>query len=88
MSNQLNDRENFNRLNPQHKYRGLKFSALGVAAIAIILMLSMIIWMDDIPQKAKLVMEGCVGLCAIIFVILTGILAYRINVEQIANRRK
>ena len=53
--------------------RRLKYSAIAVIAVAVLLLLSMLIWIDKIPVKAMLFMRGCAGLGALIFVILIGI---------------
>ena len=57
----------------------LKHIAIGVICIAIILMGIAAILIDDISDTMLLVMRGCAGLCAIIFVIIVGILTYRVN---------
>lgn len=57
----------------------LKHIAFAVMAVVFILFAAMIIWFDDIPPKIHLFMRGCAGLGATIFVILAGILVYRVN---------
>lgn len=56
----------------------LRYIAIGIIGAVIALQLAMVIWLDDISPKAMLFMRGCVGLGAIIFVILITILAYRV----------
>ena len=53
--------------------------AIGVICVAIILMGIAAILIDDISDTMLLVMRGCAGLCAILFVIIVGILTYRVN---------
>lgn len=50
-----------------------------MAGVAIVLMMVMIFWMDDLSWKMMLFMRGCAGVCAVIFVILVGILVFRVN---------
>ena len=57
----------------------LKHIAIGVICVAIILMGIAAILIDDISDTMLLVMRGCAGLCAILFVIIVGILTYRVN---------
>ncbi len=82
----LQERENINKLYNAPRYRRLKFAALAVIAVALILLLVLAFWVDDIPPKVQLIMRGCAGLCAIIFVVLFGVLAYRVNKHYINNR--
>ena len=48
----------------------------------------MTIWVDKIPSNYILIMRGCAGLGAIIFVVIVGILSYRVNKPHISNRKK
>ena len=57
----------------------LKYAALGVVGIAIILMLILAFCMDFISLGITLFLRGCVGLCAIAFVIMVAILVYRVH---------
>ena len=56
----------------------LKHIAIGFIVAAIVLMLCMILWLDDIPPRLMLIMRGTVGLCALVFVILIAVLEYRV----------
>lgn len=69
------------------RHRILKYAALTAIAVSIILILSMIIWIDELSPKAMLIMRGCAGLGAVIFVVLVGTLTYRVNKHHIADRR-
>lgn len=82
----LQEREELNRLYNAPTNKGLKYSAFIVIAIVIVLMLVMIIWMQDLSTTAILIMRGCAGIGAIIFVVLVGILAYRVNSQHIKNK--
>ena len=86
MEKMLEEREELNKLYRAPANKALRYSAIAVIALVIVLMLSMIIWIDDIPQRTMLFMRGCAGLGAAIFVVLVGILAYRVNCRHIKNR--
>lgn len=88
MSKFLQEREEINRLYNAPQNRRIKYVALAVIAVAIVLLLTMIIWIDDIPPKVMLVMRGCAGLCAIVFVALIGVISYRVNKQHLTNRKK
>lgn len=66
--------------------RRLKYCALTAISISMVLMLIMIIWMDNISYTGFLFMRGCVGLGAIVFVILCACLIYRVNRDYINKR--
>lgn len=86
MNKLLQERESINKLFKAPEYHYMKYVALSVISICIILLLSIIIWIDDISPKAILFMRGCAGLCALVFIIIVGILVYRVNVRHIKNR--
>ena len=48
----------------------------------------MTIWVDKIPSNFMLRMRGCAGLGATLFVVIVGILFYRVNKQNISNRKK
>ena len=48
----------------------------------------MTIWVDKIPSNFILIMRGCAGLGATLFVVIVGILSYRVNKQHISNRKK
>lgn len=66
----------------------LKYVALGVIFIAIILMLVMIFFLDSLSRETLLFMRGCAGLCGIIFFIFCTILIYRVNSAYWQHRNK
>ncbi len=66
--------------------RRLKYIAIGVAGICIILMLVMIIWYDQISWRMMLIMRGSAGLSAITYVILVAVLVYRVSVAYFKKR--
>lgn len=64
----------------------LKHIAIGVICVAIILMGTAAFLIDDISDTMLLVMRGCAGLCAVLFVIIVGILTYRVNSTHVRQR--
>lgn len=84
----MQEREEINRRYNMPGNRRLKYAALTVIGIVILLLLSMIVWIDAIPYRGMLIIRGCAGLGAIIFIVLVGILSYRVNKQHIINRRK
>lgn len=63
----------------------LKYAALGVVGVACILMLILAFCMDFISFGITLFLKGCVGLCAIAFVIMVAILVYRVHRDYFRN---
>ena len=57
----------------------LKYAALGVVGVACILMLILAFCMDFISVGITLFLRGCVGLCAIAFVLMVAVLVYRVH---------
>lgn len=66
--------------------RRLKHAALLSAAVCLLIMISLIVWMESISGSLQLFLEGCVGMFAIIFALLTTILLYRINKAYINDK--
>lgn len=57
----------------------LKYTALGVISVGIILLLILLFAMNYISVGITLFLRGCVGLCAIAFVIMVAVLVYRVH---------
>jgi p-aminobenzoyl-glutamate transporter AbgT len=87
LDKKIRERQELNKLYQSPENKGLKYSAFAVIAVVILLQISIIIWMEHISYPLMLFLRGCIGLGAIIFVILVGILAYRVNTRHIQNRR-
>lgn len=66
----------------------LKYAAVTSITIAIILMAIMAICLDSISARMLLVMRGCAGLFAIIFVVLVAILVYRVNASYLRDKTR
>jgi hypothetical protein len=86
MNRYLEHHDEINRLFNAPKYKRFKYAALIVIGVVIVAQLSMIIWANAISERTKLFMQGCIGLGAIIFVILVVILAYRVYSEYFFKR--
>ncbi len=74
-----NYKEETDRLYRTCVNRRLKYIALSVIGIAILLLFATIFLHDSISRTTMMFMRGCAGVCAIVFVILLGILVYRVN---------
>ena len=88
MDKYLQEREELRNLYNAPKYIRMKYCAITIITIVIILLLSMTIWVDKIPSNVILIMRGCAGLGAILFVVIVGILSYRVNKQHINTRNK
>ncbi len=88
MDKYLRERDELRHLYNSHNNRRLKYCAITIIALVIILLLSMIIWIDEIPTNLLLIMRGCAGVGAILFVMIVGILSYRVNKHHISKRNK
>lgn len=65
----------------------LKYLAMAVGAITIVIQLLILFFIEQLSYQNRLLMEGFVGLFAIIFVSLYGVLMYGVNKEYIHMRR-
>lgn len=61
----------------------------GIAmGICILLLLSLVIWIDSFSMKTMLFIRGCVGLFAIISVIFAAAYYYRVYASYWSKRKK
>ena len=71
--------------------RKLKYLALFFISIGIALILTNLILLGTISLTVILVLRGCAGICAIIFVIIVGIYMHKINTtynkQQFRNKK-
>ncbi len=86
MSSYREQRDEINRLFNAPQHRKLKYVSLMLIGLGIIAEIAMIIWFDDIPDRSKILIRGCIGICAILFVILVTILAYRVFSEYFRGK--
>ena len=76
-----------NRYMGNRKNRPLVWTARGFCILAIILLFIMIIWSDIISDRTILLLRGCTGASAIIFLLLLSIILYRAY-SSLWNTRK
>lgn len=84
---EIGPRDDLNKLYNKPANRKIKYCALVAISITIALMLAMLIWREQLSYRNILLMRGFAGLLAIIFVVLCGILVYRVNREYINSNR-
>lgn len=66
----------------------LKYAALISIGISIVLLLTMAFGFVDLNNVTTLLfMRGCAGLFALLFVVLVGILVYRVNTSYFEDKR-
>lgn len=91
MANYFEKRERFQQEREKY-YREktnlrLKYAALISIGISIMLLLTMAFGFVDFDNvTALLLMRGCAGLFALIFVVLVGILVYRVNTSYFEGK--
>lgn len=91
MANYFEQRERFQQEREKY-YREktnlrLKYAALISIVISIILLLTMAFgFVDFNNMTAILFMRGCAGLFALVFVVLVGILVYRVNTSYFKDK--
>ncbi len=91
MSNYFEKRDRFQQEREKY-YREktnirLKYAAMISIGISIILLLTMAFGFVDFNDTTTLLfMRGCAGLFALIFVVLAGILVYRVNVSYFKDK--
>lgn len=84
---EIGPRDELNKLYNKPTNRKIKYCAVAVISIVLALMLAMLIWMEQLSYRSLLLMKGLAGLFAIIFVVLIGVLVYRVNREYINSIR-
>lgn len=92
MANYFEKRERFQQEREKY-YREktnlrLKYAALISIGISIVLLLTMAFGFVDLNNVTTLLfMRGCAGLFALLFVVLVGILVYRVNTSYFEDKR-
>ncbi|WP_289753764.1 hypothetical protein [uncultured Duncaniella sp.] len=82
------DKEELKKLYNKPANLRLKHIALCVIGIAIAILVSMIFLVDKASWQLLAVMRGCVGVLAIVFVIIVSVLVYRVNRDYITGDRR
>ncbi len=80
-------RDELKKLYNKPANRKLKYCAVVAISVTIALMLAMLICMEQLSYRNLLFMRGFAGLFAIVFVVLYGVLVYRVNREYINSKR-
>ena len=73
------EKQDKERIAQQPFIKKLKYLALFFISIGIALILTNLIWLETFSTTVILVLRGCEGICAIIFVIIVGIYMHKIN---------
>ena len=73
------EKQDKERIAQQPSIKKLKYLALFFISIGIALILTNIIWLETFSTTVILVLRGCAGICAIIFLIIVGIYMHKIN---------
>ena len=64
----------------------LKRIAVGVGLLAVAVLLVCVLLFDRIPLRTMLFIRGCVGVLALVFMALAGVLVYRVHSEYFRRR--
>lgn len=67
--------------------RRLKYAAFAVIGAVIAAQIALIFFLDDISERTRLFVQGCIGLGAIVFVVLMVVLTYRVYSDYFHSRR-
>lgn len=84
---EIGPRDELKKLYNKPANRKLKYCAVVAISVTIALMLAMLICMEQLSYRSLLLMRGFAGLFAIVFVVLCGVLVYRVNREYINSKR-
>lgn len=84
---EIGPRDELNKLYNKPANRKLKYCAVVAVSITLALMLAMLICMKLLSYRNLLLIKGLAGSFAIIFVVLIGVLVYRVNREYINSKR-
>lgn len=82
------DKEELKKLYNKPANLRLKHIALCVIGVAIAILISMIFLVDKVSWQLWYFMRGCVGVLAIVFVIIVSVLVYRVNRDYITGDRR
>lgn len=65
----------------------LKHITLCVIGAAIVIMISLVFLVDKVSWRVLYILRGAVGVLAIAFVIIVGVLVYRVNRSYISGEK-
>lgn len=84
---EIGPRDELNKIYNKPANRKLKYCSIAAGSVCLALLLAILIFMEQLSYRTILLMKGFTGLFAIIFVVLYGILIYRVNREYINRKR-
>ena len=84
---EIGPRDELKKLYNKPANRKLKYCAVVAISITLALMLAMLICMEQLSYRSLLLMRGFAGLFTIVFVVLYGVLVYRVTREYINSKR-
>lgn len=84
---EIGPRDELNKIYNKPANRKLKYCAIAAISVVLTLLLTMLIFIEQLSYRTILLMKGFSGLFAIIFAVLYGILVYRVNREYINRKR-
>lgn len=82
------EKEELNKIAQSQANKKLKYLALSLISVGIVLLLIMIVFYEKLSRESILIMRGFVGVLAIFFVIIVTIYLYRIHTEFQKQRYK
>lgn len=84
---EIGPRDELNKLYNKPVNRKIKYCAVVAISIVLALILAILICIKYLSYRNLLLMKGLAGSFAIIFVVLIGVLVYRVNREYIKSKR-
>ncbi len=84
---EIGPRDELKKIYNKPANRKLKYCSIAAISVVLALLLTMLIFIEQLSYRTILLMKGFSGLFAIIFAVLYGILIYRVNREYINRKR-
>lgn len=78
--------EEIRKLYDRPANRRLKRAALGAISVSALILISILAEGDNFSPKTVLVLKGCAGAGALVFIVLYGWLVYRVNRVRVISR--
>lgn len=76
---EFGSREEIRKLYDRPANRRLRRMAVGAISVSALILFSILTGDDKLSQKTALVLKGCAGAGALVFIVLYGWLVYRVN---------
>ncbi len=86
MMRHFEERDRINEWFKQPKYRVWKYVLIGIGVVNLLVILSMIIWIDSMKWETMMILRGCAGAIAIIFVCVCAVFYYIVYKDYIQHR--